>query len=349
MRLAAVACSVTAPACLVAAVACVVAAPLCAGDWESLLAAKYLDAKQQQWAEWKPAQAAGGTCVSCHTNLTYLLARPTLRKLLNESAPTKHETALRESLRHRLAKPMPEPPYKPGYAVETVIAAVALAPDPAALDRMWATQLREGPNAGAWTWFSLDLDPWETTVSPYYGATLAALAVGSMPAAYRARPDVAPRVAALIEYLRKNQAGQPLHNRLGLLWSARNLPGLMTKQAQAALIAELWKLQQKDHGWTLESLGPWGAHAKAPAAEPGSNAYATALVTYTLQRAGASHKDKRLMYALNWLAEKQDGESGSWAAQSMNKAYPAGSMEADFMRDAATGFAAAALAEFDLH
>ncbi|MEP7364548.1 MAG: hypothetical protein ABI972_14930 [Acidobacteriota bacterium] len=332
-----------------AALACLLSLSLYAGDWESRLAANYLDAKEQQWADWKPAQAAGGTCVSCHTNLTYLIARPTLRKLLNEPTPTKHETALIESLRHRLAKPMPEPPYKPGFSVESVIAALALAPDTAAFDRMWATQLREGPNAGSWGWFSLDLDPWETTASPYYGATLAALAVSSMPAEYRARPEVAPRIAALIAYIQKNQAGQPLHNRLGLLWSAQDLPGLMTKQARTALIGELWKLQQKDYGWTLESLGPFGTHATAPAAIPGSNAYATALVTFTLQKAGAAHKDKRLMHAINWLAHHQDSSTGSWTAQSLNKVYPAGSMQADFMRDAATGFASAALAEFDLH
>jgi squalene-hopene/tetraprenyl-beta-curcumene cyclase len=330
-------------------VACLLSLCLYAGDWEYQLAAKYLDAKQQQWAEWKPAQAAGGTCISCHTSLTYLFARPALRKLLNEGTPTKHETALLESLRHRLAKPMPEPPYKPGFSAESVIAAVALAPDTAALDRMWVTQLREGPNAGSWGWYALDLDPWETTASPFFSATLAALAVSSMPVEYRARPDVAPRIAALIAYLQKNQAGQPLHNRLGLLWSAQKLPGLMTKQSREALIAELWKLQQKDHGWTLESLGPWGTHANAPAAIPGSNAYATALVTYTLQKGGVSHKDKRLMQALNWLAAHQDPATGAWSAQSMNKVYPAGSMQIDFMRDAATGYAAAALAEFDLH
>lgn len=328
---------------------CMFAITLHAGDWESMLAAKYLDEKQKQWAEWKPAQAAGGTCLSCHTGLPYLIARPAVRELHNQAEPAAYEKALLGGLRHRLAQPMPAAPYKTGFVVETVLAAVALAPDAAALERMWATQTLEGANAGAWAWYSLDLDPYETAVSPYYGATLAAWAVSKMPAEYRTRPEVAPRVRALVEYLRKNQAGQPLHNRLGLLWSAGNLPGLMTKAEQAALVGELWKLQQKDHGWTLESLGPWGAHAKAPAAVAGSNAYATALVAFTLQRGGASHRDKRLMYALNWLAERQDQKTGSWAAQSMNKVYAEGSLQADFMRDAATGFAAAALAEFDLH
>lgn len=332
-----------------AGVALLVSVGAFAGDWESQLAARYLDARQDQWARFKPAKAAGGTCISCHTNLTYLIARPALRRLHDQNTPTAQETALLNSLRHRLAQPMPEPPFKPGFSAESVIAAVALAPDAAALDRMWAAQLRDGPDAGAWGWYSLDLDPWETSASPYFGATLAALAVSRTSAEYRARPDVAPRIAALVAYLQKNQPGQPLHNRLGLLWSAGKLPGLMTKAQRTALLDELWKLQQKDHGWTMESLGPFGKHEKAPAAAPGSNAYATALVAFTLQRGGASHKDKRLMYALNWLAERQEPATGSWAALSLNKVYPEGSLQADFMRDAATGFAAAALAEFDLH
>jgi len=321
---------------------------LTAGDWESQLAANYLDARQELWAAWKPAQAAGGPCISCHTNLTYLLARPAIRRLHGHSSPTVHESALLNGLRHRLAQPAPASNGKPGYSVETVLAAVALAPDAAALDRMWSTQLREGPHAGSWNWYALDLDPWETTDSPYFAATMAAYAVSLMPASYRARPDVAPRLAALLTYLRNHQAGQPLHNRLGLLWSAGNLPGLLTRPQRAALIAELWKSQQKDHGWTLSSLGPWSPHPNAPATSPGSHAYATALAAFTLQRAGASHNDRRLHHALNWLAERQDQKSGSWIVPSMNKVYPPESLQESFLSDAATAFAAAALAEFDL-
>jgi squalene cyclase len=50
-----------------------------------------------------------------------------------------------------------------------------------------------------------------------------------------------------------------------------------------------------------------------------------------------------LRRALDWLRARQEA-SGSWPAESMNKVYPDGSMEQSFMRDAATAFAAAALA-----
>src|ERR1035441_7797028 len=44
------------------------------GGWDARLAASYLDARQQEWLRWPPAKATGGTCLSCPTGATYLLA-----------------------------------------------------------------------------------------------------------------------------------------------------------------------------------------------------------------------------------------------------------------------------------
>ena len=44
-----------------------------------------------------------------------------------------------------------------------------------------------------------------------------------------------------------------------------------------------------------------------------------------------------------WLKKHQDRQTGAWPAVSMNKVYPAGSMEEKFLQDAATAFAALAL------
>jgi hypothetical protein len=51
------------------------------------------------------------------------------------------------------------------------------------------------------------------------------------------------------------------------------------------------------------------------------------------------------MRAWEWLKSHQDRQSGAWPAVSMNKRYPDGSMQERFLRDAATAFAAMALAE----
>jgi hypothetical protein len=58
-----------------------------------------------------------------------------------------------------------------------------------------------------------------------------------------------------------------------------------------------------------------------------------------------SPSEPRLARALLWLTGHQDRDTGAWPALSMNKRYPAGSMESFFMQDAATAFASLALIE----
>src|SRR5262245_63980464 len=91
---------------LVALAALLVTTSARAADWNPRAAARYLDGRQKEWFEWKPALSADGPCVSCHTGMTYLLARPALRKALNEKAPTMYEKGLLDRLRANVgAKP----------------------------------------------------------------------------------------------------------------------------------------------------------------------------------------------------------------------------------------------------
>src|SRR5215831_19034904 len=161
-------------------IAALLVLPALAADWNPRAAADYLDARQKQWFAWPAANVEGGKCVSCHTGLTYLLARPALRRVLNEPHPTEYETGLLETLRARLPKRTPselypkakEPHLSEEAAVESIFAAWFVA-SPEAFDRMWSFQSQ----SGAWAWNSFDLDPWEMPESAYYGAALAALAV----------------------------------------------------------------------------------------------------------------------------------------------------------------------------
>jgi squalene-hopene/tetraprenyl-beta-curcumene cyclase len=180
--------------------------------------------------------------------------------------------------------------------------------------------------------------------SKFFGATLAALAAGSAPAEYRNLPEVRGHVAALTAYLQREREGQPLHNRLMLLWASTKLREALPGSMRQPLIDEVWSKQQADGGWTMEALGPWKAHPAAPPSA-GSNSYATGLAAFVLQRAGAAHSDPRLIRALDWLSVHQDREKGNWTAESMNKKFEAGSMQVRFMNDAATSFAALALLE----
>jgi squalene-hopene/tetraprenyl-beta-curcumene cyclase len=313
-----------------------------ANDWSPKRAAQYLDERQREWFAWPQAQSPNGPCVSCHTGMPYLLARPALRRLLKETQPTMYETGLLDRLRSNAGA-------KPAgglQSVETIFAAMLLPPGDAAqqktFDQLWALQQKDGELAGGWKWFAANLEPWETPLQFRYGVSLAALAIGSAPSNLRS----AERVQALQGYLQSDVVSRPLHARLAMLWASTKLPAIMTAPARQATIDELVKKQQADGGWTIESLGPWTEHPDAPVspAAGASHSYATAFTAFVLQQAGGRATRSSTARALDWLKAHQDQKTGAWPAVSMNKKYPAGSMEEKFLQDAATAFAVAALA-----
>jgi hypothetical protein len=209
-----------------------------------------------------------------------------------------------------------------------------------AFDQLWALQGTEGASKGGWRWYAASLDPWENTESGRYGASLAALALTQTPAEYRDTPKVREQSAALNAYLMDAVESRRLHDRLALLLAR----SFISDALRQSIAADALSKQQPDGGWTIESLGPWMAHADAPPSS-GSNAYATAFSTFALLRGGVAASDPKLAKALTWLQSHQDPSTGAWAALSMNKRYPEGSMESRFMQDAATAFASLALIE----
>ena len=304
-----------------------------AGEWSPRRAADYLDARQEAWNAWPRASRGGsGPCLACHGGLHYALARPALRRALKEGAPAQYETAILDGVRRRLAQPQ---------GAEAVLAALVLArrgvmdaDTERAFERLWKLQTPQG----AWSWPAPGEDPWEQPESVYYGAALAGLAVGEAPSDYQARPTIRGNIQALQAYLARERQAQPLHNRLVLLWASARLRGTLSPAEKSALVDEALRKQEADGGWTVASLGPWRTHAAAPPSS-GSSAYATALVAFVLQRAGA-----RMRPALDWLRSHQDA-AGYWEAVSMNKRHPEDSFERHFMREAATALAALALLE----
>jgi len=344
-------------ACALALAIAFAVAPVRGAGWNPRLAAKYLDDRQRDWFAWPQAQSKDGPCVSCHTGMPYLLARPALRRLLHESQPTMYETGLLNRLRANAGA-------KPAAAlqsVETIFAAMLLPQgDPAqrpTFDQLWALQQNDGGLKGGWRWYAANLEPWETPPQFRFGASLAALAIGSAPADLRD----AERVGALAMYLQDDVQSRPLHVRLAMLWASTKLPSIMAAAARQAAVDEILKTQQADGGWTLESLGPWTEHPDAPVspAAGASDSYATAFTAFVLKQelgardlglatrgSGLGTRDSlrsSTSRALDWLRTHQDPQSGAWPAVSMNKPYPPGSMQEKFLQDAATGFAAAAL------
>jgi squalene-hopene/tetraprenyl-beta-curcumene cyclase len=337
-------------------------------SWNPRTAAAYLDGRQAWWMEWPGATRDHGTfCISCHTTVPYALSRPALRRMLQEDGPTSGEGRLIENVSKRVQMWHDVRPFYDGgpkaaesRGTEAVLNALVLASydshvgklhdvTRSAFENMWALQQTSGENKGAWLWLQADLEPWEAKDSYYYGATVAAIAVGTAPENYRVTPVIQTKLELLREYLGREYLTQPSINQVGLLWASAKLPGLIKQDQQEAIINGLLLKQNADGGWSLSSLiGPWVRKWVRKDFTPqalGSDAYATGLVTFVLEQVGFSHENDQITRALSWLVRNQKKKEGLWQAYSLNKRRKSSSDAALFMSDAATAYAVLALTE----
>jgi squalene-hopene/tetraprenyl-beta-curcumene cyclase len=333
--------------------------------WSGKAAATYLDGRMVWWMGWDVAARDHGTfCVSCHTVLPYAMARPALRTALAEQAPSAPERQLLSSVTKRVEMWKEVEPFYPdakrgvpktaeSRGTESILNAVILvcydaptgklSPDARlALDNMWGEQLKTGEARGAWSWLQFHNSPWEGD-SQYFGAALAALAVGSAPGDYQSAPEIQDNMKLLREYLVQQRESQILINRVILLWASTKVPGLLTPVQQKSIIDEALSKQQADGGFSLSSfVGGWKRHDGTPL-ETKSDGYATGVVMFVLEQAGMKRDQPELKRGLAWLALNQDKTEGRWLAYSLNKQEDLSTYTGHFMSDAATAFAVLAL------
>src|SRR6266498_1906924 len=89
----------------VLAICMLAALPGLCGDWSARLAADYLDSRQKAWFAWPRAnQREGGPCLSCHTGVPYLLARPALSRALGEDDGGPWVEGLLNAVRRRVGQ-----------------------------------------------------------------------------------------------------------------------------------------------------------------------------------------------------------------------------------------------------
>jgi squalene-hopene/tetraprenyl-beta-curcumene cyclase len=362
-----------------AMVACSHPAAKIATTWDPKAAATYLDYREGWWAEWTGSTRDHGTfCVSCHTALPYALSRPALRVALAEPSPSVNERRLIDDVTKRVRLWKEIRPYYSGQGydhktaesrgTESVLNALILASynaqsgqlsndGRAAFDNMWAIQQTRGESSLSRPLLQFDQEPWEANDSAYYGAALAAMAVGMAPGNYASNPEIQGNLRCLREYLNQESASQSTINRVFLLWASTKLRGILSPELQKAIVQEVLGKQQEDEGWRLASISwkwngwslkslenMWIREDGTPM-EGKSDGLATRLITLALQEAGVPHENPQLKHGLSWLMSNQNATKGFWPASSVNKRRHISSDTGRFMSDAATAFAVLALTE----
>ena len=249
-------------------------------DFNARRAAGYMDDRLEWWLKWPNAARDHDTaCVSCHTAVPYALARPSLRGALAETEPSATERKLHENVLKRVRLWKDVAPFYPDQTVglpktsesrgtEAILNTLILATRDRqtgtlsddtrlAFDNLWALQFRKGDLTGAWAWLNFRLEPWESTTAAYYGAALAAIAVGTAPGNYASNPEIQSQLTLLSNYLRRGAKSEHDFNRLMVLWASTTLPALLTPDQQRAIVDAALAKQQDDGGWTMSTLGSW--------------------------------------------------------------------------------------------
>jgi len=216
-----------------------------------------------------------------------------------------------------------------------------------AFENLWKLQFTRGEGAGAWAWLHFNLAPWESDGAAYFGAALAAVAVGVAPNGYATSAGIQESLGLLVTYLQQGAENRSPFDRVMLLWASTELSGLLTRDEKQSIIRDVMRLQTSDGGWSLSSLGPWERRDGLPP-DTRSDGYATGLIAFVLQQAGVSPAQEDMRAALAWLVKNQDPISGGWLASSLNRERdPESDTGGLFMSDAATGFSVLALTQAD--
>lgn len=346
-------------------------------SWDPKAAAAYLDQRETTWMEWPGAIRDHDTfCVSCHTTVPYIMSRPMLRGTLAENAPSVPERKLLDDVTKRVQLWNVTDPYysdkeyqgskaAESRGTEAVLNALILANydgqnghlsdiTRAAFGDMWATQLTEGSGKGAWAWLQFGMEPFEASDSQYYGAALAAIAVGSAPENYRSAPEIQVKLALLDDYLNREYEKQSTINHAVLLWASTKLPGLVSEGRQQSIIKEISNAQQSDGGWELAPIAwprdrfvhslihEW-LRSDGSTQSRKSDGYATGLMTFVLRQSGIPPDDPRLRRGRAWLMSNQNKAEGCWPSVSLSQRRNPSSNIGHFMNDAATAYAVLAL------
>lgn len=277
-------------------------------------AARYLDTASLNWQKSRK-------CATCHTNMSYLMARPALSSALEDSGE------VRKFFENYYMQRWEGGKKSPGNAYDPVVVGAALAFNDVqtsgelsdttckTLDTMWDTQREDG----GWNWAKCGWAPME--IDDHYGVTLAALAVGIAPDNY-AETEAAKKGMEKVKRYLKNNPAPSLHHRIMISWGALRVEGLMEPAEQKSVLKEMLSKQLPDGGWSTPSfLSDWEEFKrkdKKPHNANTSDAYSTGLAIVVAREMGIPATDERLKKGISWLKTNQR-ESGKWFTRSPSK------------------------------
>ncbi len=283
-----------------------------ADEFSSENAARYLDTAALHWQK-------SQQCVSCHTDMGYLFARPALSSVLKDSGE------VREFYERHVTERWKDTP--PENATRAVVIAAGLVFNDVqttgklhsitrqALDLMWTVQREDG----GWKWPQCGWPPMEC--DEHYGVTLAALIVGIAPDGYAETESARQGLEKIRAFLNSNPP-MSLHHRAMIAWASRRVEGLASNRQRAKTVDELLALQLPDGGWSTPGLlADWKDLTRKdgkPHDTATSDAYATGFVLVVARELGVPSKDPRLGRGVDWLLKNQR-VGGGWFTRSPAK------------------------------
>lgn len=295
-------------------------------QWSKTQGLKHLEQSALAWGK-------GRQCVSCHTNGTYLLIRPTLSETLGPPDEEIRDFFVRqlkliESLDPQQVKTQGTRAAQVVYIAaglaqwDRYVAKALSEETERAMDLMFALQNETG------SWHNLDC--WPPFESHAYSlAQTASLAVASAPEWLRRRENDAQmqaRVEKLKKYLRDADLPHD-YARVLKLWSSLHMEGILNSEQSQASTDHILSLQQEDGGWSLRSFAKpeeWGGGNRAAKLRgeddfdhPASDGHMTGLALLVLLESGMDRDDPRLQRGIEWL-KKNQRQSGRWWTRSLN-------------------------------
>ena len=266
-------------------------------------------------------------CLSCHTNATYMVTRPSLTGSLGRPSEELRTFAIQELAEYRSTdlkklksgiKPTQVAYLAQGLAEwDAHVTGKLSAETEDALDLMLQVQGESGDWSNVDTW-----PPFES--NNYQSTTVAALAMATAPGWLEGRA----KDGAVEKVKRYLKQGAPHdYGRLLLLWVATRWTGLLDEDVKQELIENVWSHQRKDGGWSIRTFAApeeWGKGNRAEKLrsedefrDPPSDGHQTGLCLLVLRQAGVPATDPRLQRAVKWLLGHQR-ESGRWWTRSLN-------------------------------